>query len=51
MTGPSAVVVARGVHDDDPIGGRIKILTPITGTAISRRAAEVSIELARAARR
>ena len=46
--GPSAVVVARGVHDDDPIGGPIKILTPITGTAISRRAAEVSIELARA---
>ena len=47
--GPSAVVLARGVHDDDPIGGRIKILPPITGTAISRRAAEVSIELARAA--
>jgi nucleotide-binding universal stress UspA family protein len=46
--GPSAVVVARGVHNDDPIGGAIKILTPITGTAISRRAAEVSIELARA---
>ena len=46
--GPSAVVVARGVHDDDPIGGPIKILTPITGTAVSRRAAEVSIELARA---
>ena len=46
--GPSAIVVARGVHNDDPIGGAIKILTPITGTAISRRAAEVSIELARA---
>lgn len=46
--GPSAVVVARGVHNDDPIGGPIKILTPVTGTAISRRAAEVSIELARA---
>ena len=28
--GPSAVVLARGVHDDDPIGGRIKILAPIT---------------------
>jgi Kef-type K+ transport system membrane component KefB/nucleotide-binding universal stress UspA family protein len=47
--GPSAVVVARGVLNDDPIGGGIKILTPITDTAISRRAAEVSIELARAA--
>ena len=31
--GPSAVVVARGVHNDDPIGGAIKILTPIAGTA------------------
>jgi nucleotide-binding universal stress UspA family protein len=47
--GPSAVAVARGVLNDDPIGGGIKILTPITDTAISRRAAEVSIELARAA--
>jgi nucleotide-binding universal stress UspA family protein len=46
--GPSAVVVARGVLNDDPIGGGIKILTPITGTAISRRAAELSIEFARA---
>jgi nucleotide-binding universal stress UspA family protein len=46
--GPSAVVVARGVLNDDPIGGGIKVLTPITGTAISRRAAELSIEFARA---
>lgn len=48
--GPAAVAVARGVHVDNPAGGRMKILTPVTGTAISRRAAEVSIELARAAR-
>ena len=41
--------MARGAHNDDPIRGAIKILTPITGTAISRRAAEVGIELARAA--
>ena len=46
--GTSAVVVPRGVHNDNPIGGAIKILTPITGTAVSRRPAEVSIELARA---
>jgi Kef-type K+ transport system membrane component KefB/nucleotide-binding universal stress UspA family protein len=48
--GPSAVVVARGAHDDDPIRGRMKILAPVTGTAISKHAAEVAIELARAAR-
>ena len=47
--GASAVVVAREVDNVDPIGGVIKIPTPITGTAISRRAAEVGIELARAA--
>jgi nucleotide-binding universal stress UspA family protein len=48
--GPLAVVVTRGVLYDGPIGGRMRILAPVTGTAISRRAAEVSIELARAAR-
>jgi nucleotide-binding universal stress UspA family protein len=47
--GPFAVAVARGVHDGDPIGGRMRILAPVTGTAISKHAAEVSIELARAA--
>jgi Kef-type K+ transport system membrane component KefB/nucleotide-binding universal stress UspA family protein len=47
--GPLAVAVARGVHDGDPIGGRMKILAPVSGTAISKHAAEVSIELARAA--
>jgi nucleotide-binding universal stress UspA family protein len=44
-----AVAVARGVHDGDPIGGRMRILAPVTGTTISKHAAEVSIELARAA--
>jgi Kef-type K+ transport system membrane component KefB/nucleotide-binding universal stress UspA family protein len=47
--GPLAVVVARGVHNDDPIRGRMKILAPVNGTAISKHAAEVAIELARAA--
>ena len=47
--GPLAVVVARGVHKDDPIGGHLKILVPVNGTAISKHAAEVAIELARAA--
>jgi Kef-type K+ transport system membrane component KefB/nucleotide-binding universal stress UspA family protein len=47
--GPLAVAVARGAHKDDPIGGRLRILAPVVGTAISRHAAEVAIELARAA--
>jgi Kef-type K+ transport system membrane component KefB/nucleotide-binding universal stress UspA family protein len=47
--GPLAVAVARGVHSDEPIGGPLKILAPVTGTAISKHAAEVAIELARAA--
>jgi Kef-type K+ transport system membrane component KefB/nucleotide-binding universal stress UspA family protein len=46
--GPSAVVVARGVHNDDATSGRLKILSLATGTPISRHAVEVSIELARA---
>jgi nucleotide-binding universal stress UspA family protein len=47
--GPMAVAAARGVHDQDPIGGHLKILAPVTGTAISKHAAEVAVELARAA--
>jgi Kef-type K+ transport system membrane component KefB/nucleotide-binding universal stress UspA family protein len=47
--GPLAVAAARGVHSEDPIGGHLKILAPVTGTAISKHAAEVAIELARAA--
>jgi K+:H+ antiporter len=47
--GPMALAVARGAHKDDPIGGRVKILAPVSGTATSKHAAEVAIELARAA--
>ena len=47
--GPVAVAVSRGVHETDPVRGPIRILAPITGTAISKHAAELSIELARAA--
>jgi Kef-type K+ transport system membrane component KefB/nucleotide-binding universal stress UspA family protein len=47
--GPFAVVVARGAHRDDPIAGRLKILAPVTGSASSKHAAEIAIELARAA--
>jgi Kef-type K+ transport system membrane component KefB/nucleotide-binding universal stress UspA family protein len=48
--GPLAVAVARGAHERDPAGGALRILAPITGTAASRRAAEIAIELARASR-
>jgi Kef-type K+ transport system membrane component KefB/nucleotide-binding universal stress UspA family protein len=48
--GPLAVAIARGAHKRDPVGGPLRILAPITGTATSRRGAEVAIELARAGR-
>jgi hypothetical protein len=47
--GPVAVAVARGVHKRDP-ASPLKILAPVTGQASARRAAELAIELARAAR-
>jgi Kef-type K+ transport system membrane component KefB/nucleotide-binding universal stress UspA family protein len=46
--GPVAVVVARGVHQRDPLDGPLDILVPVSGTAVSRRAAEVAFALARA---
>ncbi len=48
--GPLAVAIARGVHETDPVSGPLKILAPVTGAADARHAAEVAIELARAAR-
>lgn len=48
--GPFAVAVARGAHERDPARTPLRILAPITGTAASRRAAEIAIELARANR-
>jgi Kef-type K+ transport system membrane component KefB/nucleotide-binding universal stress UspA family protein len=44
--GPYAIVIARGVHAVDPIGSDLDILAPVTGTAVSRRAAEVALALA-----
>jgi Kef-type K+ transport system membrane component KefB/nucleotide-binding universal stress UspA family protein len=49
FAGPSAVAIARGAHKRDP-AAPLKILAPVTGAANTRRAAEVAIELARAAR-
>jgi len=46
--GPLAVVDAREPHLKEPLEGKLSILTPINGTEVSRRAAEVAIVLARA---
>jgi nucleotide-binding universal stress UspA family protein len=46
--GPLAVVVPRGEHLQQPAESRFRILVPVTGTGISRKAAEVAVALARA---
>jgi len=48
--GPLAVVEARDGQLDDPVHSRLSILVPVNGTDHSRRAAEVAIAVARAAR-
>jgi Kef-type K+ transport system membrane component KefB/nucleotide-binding universal stress UspA family protein len=45
--GPLAVVMARGYHLESPADARFKILVAVTGTEVSRRAAEVAVALAR----
>jgi Kef-type K+ transport system membrane component KefB/nucleotide-binding universal stress UspA family protein len=45
--GPLGVAIARGEHRDDPTR-RLKILVPVSGNNVSRRAAEVAVMLARA---
>ncbi len=47
--GPLAVVAGYGKHLKRP-NARLSILVPITGTSVSRRAAEVALTLARASR-
>jgi Kef-type K+ transport system membrane component KefB/nucleotide-binding universal stress UspA family protein len=46
--GPFAIAIARGVDRQETIGTALKILVPVTGTAISRQGAEVAIALAQA---
>jgi Kef-type K+ transport system membrane component KefB/nucleotide-binding universal stress UspA family protein len=46
--GPYAIVIARREHLADPIGSDLDMLAPVTGTAVSRRAAEVALALAHA---
>jgi Kef-type K+ transport system membrane component KefB/nucleotide-binding universal stress UspA family protein len=46
--GPLAVVAAQGLHLDQPLESSLKILVPVSGTEVSRRAAEVAFVLAHA---
>ncbi|HJU17931.1 MAG TPA: cation:proton antiporter [Stellaceae bacterium] len=48
FAGPLAIVIARGIDRAKTVGPRLNILVPVTGTATSRRGAEVAIALARA---
>jgi nucleotide-binding universal stress UspA family protein len=45
--GPLGIAIARGAHRKDP-ARRLKILVPVSGNNVSRRAAEVAVMLARA---
>jgi Kef-type K+ transport system membrane component KefB/nucleotide-binding universal stress UspA family protein len=46
--GPLTVVDARGPNLEDPVDSKLSILAPISGTEISRNAAEVAFAIARA---
>ena len=46
--GPFSIAIARGADRQDLPGTRFNILVPVTGTAVSRRSAEVAIGLAQA---
>jgi Kef-type K+ transport system membrane component KefB/nucleotide-binding universal stress UspA family protein len=49
FAGPLAVVDARGIHRQEPLDRRLRILVPFSGTDNSRRALELAASLARAA--
>ena len=46
--GPLAIALARGEHLERPAESGFRILVPITGTDVSRRAADVAVAIARA---
>ncbi|MBI1868412.1 MAG: cation:proton antiporter [Methylocystis sp.] len=48
LEGPLAIVMGQGDHLKHPNENRFNILVPITGTEVSRRAAEFAISLGRA---
>ena len=45
--GPLALVVGHGEKFDEPAAGELKMLVPITGTDVSRRAAELAFSIAK----
>ncbi len=45
--GPQAIVVANGIHLRQPEVTRMRLLVAVNGTAVSRRAAEIAIVIAR----
>jgi Kef-type K+ transport system membrane component KefB/nucleotide-binding universal stress UspA family protein len=47
--GPLMIVRARGRHLTEPETSELRIVLPVTGTDVSRRAAEIAVALARAA--
>jgi Kef-type K+ transport system membrane component KefB/nucleotide-binding universal stress UspA family protein len=48
FAGPFAIAIARGVDREETARTRLKILVPVTGTAVSREGAELAIALAQA---
>lgn len=46
--GPSLIVAAKGEHQERPEDSGFRILLPVSGTDVSRRAAEVAVAIARA---
>jgi Kef-type K+ transport system membrane component KefB/nucleotide-binding universal stress UspA family protein len=46
--GPLGIAIARGAHLEQPLASPLNILVPVTGTEVSRNAAEVAIAIAQA---
>ena len=46
--GPLAIVAGNGIHLQQPERSPLRILVPLNGTDVSRRAAEIAIAIARA---
>jgi nucleotide-binding universal stress UspA family protein len=44
--GPMAIVAGKGAHLEQPVANGLKILVPVSGSAVSRRGAEVAVALA-----
>jgi len=44
--GPMAIVAGKGTHLEQPIANGLRILVPVSGSAVARRGAEVAVALA-----